>query len=100
MIILGLIIGALAGVYRVYQYDAYPDFFNYFLAFLIFGAYGAFGGLLLSLPSYVIYGRNITVLNDFYSGLVIVLVVLLWVVFRGASALRNYSKRNDQDFED
>lgn len=97
MIVLGICLGAAFFVFRIWQYDNFPDLTSY-----VFGGLGGaiIGGLLGLAIAHIaeINGLIIYHLNDFWSGVVIILLIIFFGVLRVIHTIKRDFK-NFKDYE-
>lgn len=98
MIVLGMCIGSFLMVYRIWQYDNFPDLTAYVIGAVAGLCWGGFIGLLIAHIADV-NGYDIYHLNDFWSGIMIMLLVLAFLILRMIHTLKRDIERIDQEYE-
>lgn len=97
MIVLGMCIGSFLMVYRIWQYDNFPDLTAYVIGALAGLLWGGVLGLLIAHIADV-NGHLIYHLNDFWSGVVIILLIIAFLLLRVIHTFRRDLK-NLEDYE-
>jgi len=98
MIILGMCIGSFLMVYRIWEYDNFPDLTDYFIGAVAGLLWGGFNGLLIAHIADV-NGHKIFDLSDFWSGVVIMLLVISFLILRVIHTFRRDLKNLEEDYE-
>lgn len=99
MLIIGMCIGSFLMIFRIWQFDNFPDLTAYVLGGIFGLLWGGVLGLAISHIYALNYGGSIMIPNDFWSGVIISLLLIAFLILRVVHTFRRDLKNLDKDYE-
>ena len=92
-------LGCFLMVFRIWQFDNFPDLTAYVFGGLFGLLWGGLLGLAISHIYELNFGESILIPNDFWSGVMITILIIAFLILRAAHTIKRDANKIDKDYE-